>query len=162
MTADASDAMTGENDNADMPITDIRPGIAALIYDAEGRVLLHRRRVGGGWAPVSGHVEQGESVAEALHREVREETALTVRVERFVSLNSDPSVQVVAYPDGRRVQFVTALFACRVTGGVLSGSDEGTEWGWFAPNDLPKPLLPYARVWLADALVDMASAPVIR
>jgi ADP-ribose pyrophosphatase YjhB (NUDIX family) len=118
-------------------------------------LLLHRRRVGGGWAPISGHVEPGETLTEALHREILEETGLTVAVERLVSLNSDPAFQIVSYPDGGRVQFVTALFACRVAGGILRGSDEGTEWGWFAPSDLPEPLLPYARVWLVDA----ASAP---
>ena len=136
---------------SDHGITDVRPGVAAVIYDAEGRVLLHHRRVGDGWAPVSGHVERGETVAAALHREVREETGLAVRIERLVSLNSDPAFQVVGFPDGRRTQFVTAVFACRRTGGRLRGSDEGRAWSWFAADALPKPLLPYARVWLADA-----------
>ena len=140
---------------------DVRPGVAAVIRDADGRLLLHRRRIGGGWAPVSGQLEPGESLTEALHREVREETGLTVRIERLVSINSDPAVQVVAYPDGRRVQFVTALFDCRVIGGVLHGSDEGTAWEWFAPDALPEPLLPYARIWLADAAV-AGPDPIIR
>ena len=124
---------------SDHGITDVRPGVAAIIYDAEGRVLLHHRRVGDGWAPVSRHVERGETVAAALHREVREETGLAVRIERLVSLSSDPAFQVVGFPDGRR------------TGGRLRGSDEGRAWSWFAADALPKPLLPYARVWLADA-----------
>jgi 8-oxo-dGTP diphosphatase len=140
----------------------IRPGVAAIVYGEVGRVLLHRRRVGDGWAPVSGHVEPGETLTDALHREILEETGLTVTVERLVSLNSDPAFQIVAYPDGSRVQFVTALFACQVTGGTLRGSDEGMEWGWFAPWDLPEPLLPYARVWLADAASGPDSEPVIR
>jgi len=140
----------------------IRPGVAAIIYGEEGRLLLHRRRVGDGWAPVSGHVEPGETLTNALHREVLEETGLTVTIERLVSLNSDPSFQTIAYPDGRCVQFVTALFVCRLAGGTLRGSDEGMEWGWFAPGALPEPLLPYARVWLADAASAPGSAPVIR
>jgi ADP-ribose pyrophosphatase YjhB (NUDIX family) len=139
----------------------IRPGVAAIIHSDRGW-LLHRRRVGDGWAPVSGHVEPGETLTAALHREILEETGLTVAVERLVSLYSDPAFQIVAYPDGRRVQFVTALFACRVTGGRLRGSDEGTEWGWFLPSDLPEPLLPYARVWLADAASAPSGEPVIR
>jgi 8-oxo-dGTP diphosphatase len=79
-----------------------------------------------------------------------------------VSLNSDPAFQIIAYPEGSRVQFVTALFACRVTGGVLRGSDEAVEWGWFAPCSLPEPLLPYARVWLADAAAVPGGEPLIR
>ena len=140
---------------------EIRPGVAAVIYDAAGRVLLHRRRVGDGWAPISGHIEPGESLTAALHREVSEETGLAVRIERLVSLNSDPAFQIVVYPDGRRVQFVTALFACRVTAGDLRGSDEGSAWDWFSPDALPEDLLPYARIWLADAAKD-GSDPIVR
>lgn len=139
---------------------EIRPGVAVVIYDAAGRVLLHRRRVGDGWAPISGHVEPGESLTTALHREVLEETGLTVRIERLVSLNSDPAFQIVVYPDGRRVHFVTALFACRMTVGDLRGSDEGSAWDWFPPDALPEDLLPYARVWLADAA--NGSDPIVR
>ena len=140
---------------------EIRPGVAAVVYDAAGRVLLHRRRVGDGWAPISGHVEPGESLTMALHREVLEETGLTVRIERLVSLNSDPAFQIVVYPDGRRVHFVTPLFACRVTAGRLQGSDEGSAWDWFPPDALPEDLLPYARTWLADAAAD-GSDPIVR
>ena len=140
---------------------EIRPGVAAVVYDAAGQTLLHRRRVGDGWAPISGHVEAGESLTKALHREVLEETGLTVRIERLVSLNSDPAFQIVVYPDGHRVHFVTALFACRVTAGDLRGSDEGSAWDWFPPDALPEDLLPYARIWLADAAKD-GSDPIVR
>jgi 8-oxo-dGTP diphosphatase len=129
----------------------IRPGVAAAVLDGRGRVLLHRRVVGGGWAPPSGAVEPGEDVVGALHREVREETGLTVRVERLAAVYSDPAFQVVRYPDGRTVHFVTCLFVCRRTGGRLRGSAaEGLAWGWFAPDALPDGLLPYATVWLGD------------
>jgi ADP-ribose pyrophosphatase YjhB (NUDIX family) len=115
-------------------------------------VLLHRRRVGQGWAPPSGAVEPGEDLLGALHRELREETALAVADARLVAVYSDPAFQVVRYPDGRAVHFVTCLFDCRVAGGTLVGSDEGLAWAWFAPGALPDDLTPYARVWLRDAL----------
>jgi 8-oxo-dGTP pyrophosphatase MutT (NUDIX family) len=134
--------------------TSIRPGVAAVLQDARGRLLLHRRRVGGGWAPPSGAVEPGESVVAALHREVLEETALTVTVERIVGVYSDPAYMIVAYPDGRVVHFVTTLFRCRVSGGALAGNDEGLDWAWFSPDALPEDRTAYARVWLADALSD--------
>jgi 8-oxo-dGTP diphosphatase len=132
--------------------TSIRPGVAVVLRDAAGRVLLHRRRVGGGWAPPSGAVEPGEDVITALHREVREETALTASVEQVVGVYSDPAYMVVAYPDGRVVHFVTTLFLCRAGGGTLAGNDEGLDWSWFAEDALPGDLTAYARVWLADAL----------
>lgn len=130
----------------------IRPAVAAVIQDARGRILLHRRRVGGGWAPPSGAVAPGEDVRSALLRELCEETALMVEVERPVGVYSDPAHQIVHYPDGRIIQFVTCLFACRLRGGHLRGSEEGTAWDWFPPTSLPEDLTPYARVWLRDAL----------
>jgi 8-oxo-dGTP pyrophosphatase MutT (NUDIX family) len=130
----------------------IRPGVAVILLEAGGRLLLHRRRVGGGWAPPSGAVEPGEAVVAALHREILEETALTAAVERVVGVYSDPAYMIVAYPDGRVVHFVTTLFRCRVSGGTLAGNDEGLDWGWFSPDALPDDLTAYARVWLADAL----------
>jgi hydroxymethylpyrimidine/phosphomethylpyrimidine kinase len=129
----------------------IRPGVAAIIRDRDGNVLLHRRRVGQGWAPLSGTVEPGEEMLDALRREVREETGLALTAARLVAVYSRPDYQVVDYPDGRRVHFVTCLFD-GTANGELRGSDEGEAWGWFAPTALPEPLLPYARVWVRDAL----------
>jgi 8-oxo-dGTP diphosphatase len=132
--------------------TSIRPGVAVVLRNAAGRILLHRRRVGGGWAPPSGAVEPGEDIVAALHREILEETALSATVESVVGVYSDPAYMIVAYPDGRVVHFVTTLFRCRVSGGTLAGNDEGLDWGWFAPEALPDDLTAYARVWLGDAL----------
>jgi ADP-ribose pyrophosphatase YjhB (NUDIX family) len=142
------------------PPLQIRPGVAAIVRAADGRVLLHRRRVGQGWAPPSGAVEPGEDLLAALHRELREETALTVADVHLVAVYSDPAFQVVRYPDGRAVHFVTCLFDCRVSGGTLAGSDEGLAWAWFAPDALPDDLTPYAREWLRDALARTGAVAV--
>ena len=132
--------------------TSIRPGVAAVLRDGDGRILLHQRRVGGGWAPPSGSVEPGEDVISALHRELLEETGLTATVERAVGVYSDPAYMVVAYPDGRVVHFVTTLFLCRAESGTLVGNDEGLAWDGFSADALPADLTGYARVWLSDAL----------
>lgn len=139
----------------------IRPGVAAVVRDEGGRILLHRRKVGDGWAPPSGSVEPGERLETALLREIREETALTVEVGRLVGVYSDPAWQVVRYPGGRLVHFVTCVFACRKSEGRLQGSDEGTSWKWFRPEEFPDDLLTYARMWLADAQGD-DPLPVVR
>ena len=141
---------------------DVRPGVAAVVRNAMDEVLLHWRPIGRGWAPPSGRLEAGETVHDAVIRELQEETRLTVHIEGLIGVYSDPRYQIVTYPGGRRVHFVTNLFACRVTGGVLAGSDEGASWAWFEPHRLPEDLLPYARVWLADALVGRAHAILIR
>ncbi|MFI2074539.1 NUDIX hydrolase [Streptomyces triculaminicus] len=56
--------------------------VGAVIADAEGKVLLLHRPaddyLGGLWELPSGGVDTGESLIEALRREVAEETGLTV------------------------------------------------------------------------------------
>jgi len=138
----------------------IRPAVAAVVWDAHGRILLHRRRAGGGWAPPSGSLEPGEDVHAGLVRELDEETGLTTDVERLIGVYSDPTYQIVHYPDGRMIQFVTCLFSCRLRVGTLQGSDEGIAWAWFAPDTLPEDLTAYARVWLQDALSDTTQVVV--
>ncbi|HLG51865.1 MAG TPA: NUDIX domain-containing protein [Chloroflexota bacterium] len=139
----------------------IRPGVAAIVRDPEGRILLHQRRGEGKWAPPSGTVEPGESLVQALQRELIEETGLVVAVERLVGLYSDPAYQIVRYPNGQMVHFVTALFTVRARGDAFWGSDEGVAWDWFKPDALPADLLPYAVVWISDALAG-AAEPLIR
>lgn len=109
----------------------IRPSVSAVIFDGEGRVLLQRRTDNGQWGLPGGSVEIGESVEAAILREVREETGLTVEVTRLVGVYSDPSFQVVAYPDGRVVHYVNVCFECRLTGGTLQTSSETLEVGFF-------------------------------
>jgi len=57
----------------------LRVTVGALIFDAAGRIFVHRRGwerslFPGCWDIVGGHVEPGESMLEALAREVEEET----------------------------------------------------------------------------------------
>lgn len=63
--------------------------VGAVIADHRGRVLLLHRPaddyLGGLWELPSGGVEDGESLIEALRREVTEETGLTVTgVDRYL------------------------------------------------------------------------------
>lgn len=57
--------------------------VVAAIIERSGRFLFgkrspHKRSAPGYWCPISGRVEPGESQADAVVREVREETGLRV------------------------------------------------------------------------------------
>jgi ADP-ribose pyrophosphatase YjhB (NUDIX family) len=141
----------------------IRPGVSAVVFDSDGRVLLHRRTDNGLWSLPGGAVEYGEAVTEALVREVREETGLTVTVRRLVGVYSHPDLgQIVTYPDGNVIHFVSLCFECVPAGaGELALSDESSAVAWFDPARLPSALMPLHRVRVADALA-RAPAPAIR
>jgi len=142
----------------------VRPGatrasVAAVILDGDGRVLLHQRADNGHWGIPGGSIELGESVTAAAVREVREETGHIVEVRRIVGVYSDPGLhQVVCYPDGNVVHYVTVVLECAVVGGEPTLCDETLALAWCAPDDLPEPFVPSHRIRLADALARRETA----
>ena len=103
-------------------------GITGLGVDQSGRVLLARHRFGAPqWRFLGGFLHPRERVDEALAREIREETGLTVEV--------GPILEVVT---GYRWERVEIVFAYRVTGGVAALSSEIEELRSFAPDALPE------------------------
>jgi ADP-ribose pyrophosphatase YjhB (NUDIX family) len=131
----------------------VAAGVAAVVFDGAGRVLLGRRADNGLWGLPSGRVEAGETVEEAARREVREETGLRVEVMRLIGIYSEPESQVFSYPTGEVVQFVTACFLCRAIGGLVRADGvEALEAAFFDPERPPADLLPMHPRWLSDAL----------
>lgn len=66
-------------------------GVTGIVRADDGRVLLLRHRLwpaGRPWGFPSGFARRGETFQQTVVREVREETALTVRVGRLVELRS--------------------------------------------------------------------------
>jgi ADP-ribose pyrophosphatase YjhB (NUDIX family) len=130
----------------------IRPGVAAVIFE-DGGVLLQRRDDNGKWGLPGGGVEPGESVAAAVVREVREETGLEVEPLRLIGVYSDPANhQVVVYPDGNVIHYVSTVFECAIRGGALACGAESLELGFFPPDALPADTLPISRIRIVDAL----------
>jgi ADP-ribose pyrophosphatase YjhB (NUDIX family) len=89
-------------------------------------VLLHRRRDNGTWSLLGGQLEIGESLVEAVRREVEEESGLNVTVERLIGVYSDPK-HVIEYSDGEIRQQFSLCFACKASPGELRVSNESTE-----------------------------------
>ncbi len=140
----------------------IRPGVSAVIVDPAGRILLQQRTDNGRWGLPGGAIEFGESILEALHREVREETGLTIEVERLIGVYSHPDHhQIMTYPDGNVFHFVSTCFACRPTGGTLTLGDETAGLAWFTPPGWPADLMPVHRLRIDDALT-RAALPFVR
>lgn len=101
-------------------------GGSAVVVDDEGRILLQRRSDSGNWALPGGAMDIGETLAESVVREVREETGFDVRIERIVGIYSDPG-HVFAYEDGEVRQEFNICLACTIVGGELSVSSESTD-----------------------------------
>lgn len=110
------------------------PGVTGVVRDEHDRVLLTRRSDNGRWSLPAGMIEPGEQPADAVRREVFEETGVHVRIDGVGGVATHP----VEYPNGDRCEFLNVWFRCRATGGTARvGDDENLEVAWFAPGDLP-------------------------
>lgn len=113
------------------------PGVSAIVFDDRGRVLLGKRADTGGWAIIGGIPEPGEQPADAVVREVHEETAVHCVPERIILVQALETP--VTYPNGDTCQFMDVCFRCRATGGEARVNDEESlEVGWFELDALPE------------------------
>lgn len=138
-------------DDPDAPAANsLVPATSAIVCDDSGRVLLHRRVDNGLWALPGGTMEIGESVADNIIREVREETGLDVEPQYVVAVYSDPR-HVFAYSDGEVRQEYSVCVACTIGGGKLKISNESTELAFFTPDEIADlPMHPRIRVRIHD------------
>ena len=111
-----------------------RPTVAVggIIVD-ENRILLIQRGHApnqGLWTVPGGRVEWGETLREAVVREVREETGLTVEPGPLVVI-----VDRMSRPDAEApYHFIILDFLARSLGGVLQAGDDAAAARWVAPG----------------------------
>lgn len=113
----------------------IVPAASAIVVNAEGKILLHRRSDNDFWALPGGAMEIGETIGQTAIRETKEETGLDVELEYIVGIYTNPR-HVVAFSDGEVRQQFSMCFACRLVGGEIKVSDESTEVGFFSPEEI--------------------------
>jgi 8-oxo-dGTP diphosphatase len=107
-------------------------GVGAVIWNDRGEIVLIRRgqepRLGE-WSIPGGRLEWGESVREAIIREVREETGLDVEIDGLIdvvdSVTRNASDEVVRH-------YVLIDFLARHIGGTLRAGSDAAEARWVA------------------------------
>jgi NAD+ diphosphatase len=120
----------------------LSPAIIVLVRDGS-RVLLARSPgfPAGMYSVLAGFVEPGESIEEAVEREVREEVGIEVRGVRYFGSQPWP------FPNSLMIGF-TAEYA---GGEIALDPTEIEDAGWYEPAEFP-PLPP--RVSIARAMID--------
>ena len=115
------------------------PSVVAIVRDEQGRVLLIHKTDNDLWALPGGGHEIGESIAETVVREVKEETGYDVEVTGITGTYTDPN-HVMAYEDGEVRQQFSIAFTARLLGGQSRTSSESKQVKWVHPaqaEDLP-------------------------
>ena len=105
----------------------LMPSVAGIIRDDEGRILLVQVRDDGTWTTPGGAIEMVDTPADAVVREVWEETGLLVSPTRILAVFGGPAF-VVRYPNGDETQYISTIFECEIRGGeLLDRGDAGDE-----------------------------------
>ncbi len=118
--------MTSPREYPERPVV----GVGGVVID-EGRALLIRRGsepLRGEWSIPGGTLELGETLAEGVMRELREETGIEVRVleqiEVFERIFTEKSSRKTRKKKRPRYHFVIVDYLCeRVSGEPCAGSD---------------------------------------
>ncbi len=119
------------------------PSVAAVISDAEGRLLLQEKSSGEGWSLPAGGIEPGETPQQAIEREVWEETGLRVIHSEILGVFGGREFRYT-YPNGDEVEYVVVLFKCSTSGEPSEFADSETaSLKYTASDEMPKLALPY-------------------
>lgn len=119
------------------------PAVAASILDVRGRLLLQQKARAESWSLPAGGIEPGESPAEAMLREAREETGWHVSIEHILGVFGGETYRHT-YPNGDRVEYVVTLFRCRIIGGDGVPCDrDPLSLRYFDRAEMPALALPY-------------------
>lgn len=111
-------------------------GVGAVILNPQGEVVLIRRGKEprrGEWSIPGGRLEWGETVHDALVREVREETGLTVEIDALIDV-----VDAVTHNAAGEVirHYVLVDFLSRPRGGELCAGSDAADARWVPFADL--------------------------
>lgn len=127
----------------------------AVIKD--NQILLIQREDFEVWGLPSGEVEDGESLAQAAIREVKEETGFAVRLTRLVGLYTKPQWA------GTSMNATCVLFAAEIIGGELTTStDETLNAGFFSIDALPNNIIWWAKRQISDTLTGVSGVVCVQ
>jgi ADP-ribose pyrophosphatase YjhB (NUDIX family) len=122
----------------------LMPGAAAVIHNSEGHLLLQEKSEGV-WSLPAGAIEPGEAPADAIRREVLEETGLIVEPEEILGVFGGPEFRYV-YANGDAVEYTIVLYRCAVSEDTGQIEDSETKsLAFFSEEGAPSLALPYPK-----------------
>ena len=120
-------------------------GCGAIIINEKNEVLLVKKPLSsihdsGYWTRPGGEVNFGETIEEALKREVKNETGLDIEIVRFLDMNEIIDTE-------NKIHWIAFGYLAKMLSQDLSRNSTN-EMQWFSISDLPKELTTYTKASL--------------
>ncbi len=113
-------------------------GVGVIIQNKEGKILIGKRK--GSHAPYfsipGGHLELGETFEQAAIREIYEETSITIKDPKVISVTNN----LRTYAEEQNHSISVILYVNEFDGTPkIMEEDKCEMWNWFYPEQLPQP-----------------------
>ncbi len=131
----------------------MRMTASSIVTNAAGELLLIQRHDIRTFDVPGGGLEPGELPTEAAVRETLEETGLRVRPLQLLGIYHWPNE-----PNA----YVSFYIRCELVGGQIRPSEETPTVAFFAPDALPRPILPMHKKRIQASLSHHSPQPVMR
>ncbi|MBI5347367.1 MAG: NUDIX domain-containing protein [Candidatus Aenigmarchaeota archaeon] len=124
--------------------------VGALIFNPENKLFLMRsHKWKNNFVVPGGHIELGETIEQALRREVKEETGMDIYEIAFIH------VQESIFSDmfWKQKHFIFLDFACKTDSTEVKLNDEASEYVWVFPGEALKlPIDPCTRFFIEKCM----------
>lgn len=97
-----------------------------------GKLLMVRERVDGGWTMPGGWADVGDVPSESAEREVWEETGFRVKASKIIGIYDGNRVEPLEVFHAYKI-----FFLCELLGGEASPSKETSEVAFFGADEIP-------------------------
>lgn len=126
-------------------------GAFAIITDSENKILLCLRNDYNIWNLPGGGVDRGETPWECAIREVKEETGLTVTIEKLIGIYSKPEEDDLVFS-----------YKCQIVDGDIQTTEEAKEIKYFGIDELPPNIISKQVERIKDYLADLDGAVMVK